>query len=514
MALLLEEISAPPFDSNPRSARRWLDRLPLGNTRQCCEMLMPTLLSLKAYPMEGRERLELLETCRPAVNGAAQSLMSLVIGKSFPLDKSALKIAKLAFRFHLEAAEAYRETIRSASYAKEFSPDEQAGVVSLALDQLCHCQLRSAQVYETLPSTVWTKAAALYLHAEENELLQKSCGFGREATDTPGKVYERLLLMRMGASGRLGQQAMHALFKKLAEADNRAEVETEATRTVFRFNLAEPETVTPAATDGKQPPGRHIKAAGRLWPKDGREWQGESGQEDGSADALANTLPRLGETVPPMEPPRTDKTTLALGFKAIAMSLRFQEARDSEARGLDYWPSLHEVEFSTLQALPGKWQTSAAALAEDGKTGKDDESIDVETTQLPGYYLLDSGNYLFRVGYLVGLDLSGQWPLIGVVRGGQRHAGRFWHSLEALAKRPRLATVRACEHPNVKYSGFLLNEQAQNGCIGLITAPVKWRSGDKLRIHWAEGDQFFQIRRLVEANRDFCQFEIEEKQTP
>jgi hypothetical protein len=131
-------------------------------------------------------------------------------------------------------------------------------------------------------------------------------------------------------------------------------------------------------------------------------------------------------------------------------------------------------------------------------------------TRFPGYFLLDSGKYLFRVGYLIGLDTQGEWMHIAVVRGGQAVNGRFWHSVERLATYPRLATVRPVDELDDRRTGFLLDGRPDNSPASLIVGPVKWHSGETIRIQWAQGDEWFRICRLLEANPDFRHFQLEE----
>ncbi len=519
--MLLQEIPALPFSLDVQSANEWLDNLPLGNIRECCQRFLPVLQALNVYPMQMRLRFDILEHCHPIVQGLARGLAPYFMDAQFPMDEKTRKIASLAARFHLEAALGYRQLVESAAFADGFTAAERALILGRALDHLLHGMLRSAQVYEAPSSSVRSSLKKLYRLAETNGMLEQIQESEGKPPASARELFVRALLFGLAAPRNLPQADMQRLFDLLANPAGReagGPVSDESgLRSVFCYDPEDVGLLVPVSPAAPPPSDLPRLSAEKFLPAL-RDAARAAGQPEGSP--LSRVSRRLGERLPCQDDARGRRVALCTGFRAIVPMLKDIEFRRSKpGRRSEAWPSLNELELAPLDSLsaPKRARFTGRTLAETVATAETSEKTrmaEVVPTELPGFYLLDSGRWMLRSGLLVGLNSDDEWIQVGVVRCGQIRDGRFWHSFELLGAKPRLVRVRSERIKDGVRDALWLDGGEPDAEASLVAEPCKWRGGDTIAVDGAAGKQLVRVIKLVEATTAFYRFTVMNAEPP
>jgi hypothetical protein len=516
----IQEIPALPFALDVQSATQWLDGLPIGNVRECCQRFFPVLQALNIYPMELRLRFDILEQCHPVVLGIVRGLVPCFMDKPFPLDGKLRKIAGLSSRFHLEAALGYRQLVETEAFAEIFTAGERILIVRRALEHLAYSILRAAQVYEAPSSSIELSLLKLYRYAEANGLLDDIAPMEREPSVSARGLFVRALLFRLAAPCRLAQTDMQRLFDGLSRAgsvESGPGSKESGARAVFRFDPEKNKNMdilVPVAPTSPDVPDRHVLSAEKFLPALSHALRASGSPEH---DSLGRVLPRIGGRLPCQDKARGRRVVLCVGLHAIVSMLKEAEFHRSNPGGSsDAWPTLKELELAPMEgaANPDMPMLASRPLAESvaaAESSQERRMAEIIPTELPGFYLLDSGRWTLRTGLLIGLNSDNAWIQVGVLRGGQMRDGRFWHGFELLGAAPRWVRVRH-EHEHGKHdvrNALLLDGGAgADESSGLIVEPVKWRGGDGIVLSDLAGKQRVHIARLVEATPLFQQFAL------
>jgi hypothetical protein len=508
----IQEIPALPFALDAQAATQWLDSLPIGNVRECCRRFYPVLQALNIYPMELRLRFEIFEQCHPVVFGISRGLVPCFMDKPFPLDGKLRKIARLSSRFHLETAMGYRQLVDAEACAEVFTAGERVLIVRRALEHLAYSVLRAAQVYEAPSSSVGPSLLKLYRYAEANGILDDIAPVEREPSVSIRRSFARALLFRLAAPCRLAQADMQRLFDRLIQTGpvESSPGSKEGVRAVFRFDPENMAIVVPVAPPSPETPDPHVLSAEKILPALRASGSSEH-------DPLSRVVPRIGGRLPCQDKERGRRVVLGVGLNAIVSMLKEVEFHRSNPGGsTDSWPTLKELGLAPLEGStdPHTPILACRSLAEavaSAEFSQERRMAEIIPTELPGFYLLDSGRWTLRAGLLIGLNSDNEWIQVGVLRGGQMHDGRFWHGFELLGAAPRWARVRH-EHEHGKHdvrNAILLDGGAGTGeSPSLIVEPVKWRNGDGVVVSDLAGKQKVHIAKLIEATPLFQQFAL------
>jgi hypothetical protein len=520
--MTLKEIPPLPFAPNLDSATEWLDELPISNIRECCRLLYPALQALKEHPLEARLRLDILEKCRPAVAGATRDLLPYFLDKPFPLDGRNLKIASLCSRFHLELAAGYRQIAEDRSFPDTFDPAERALVVGRALEHLAHSLLRAAQIYVEPSSSVLPSVYALYRLAERGGLLDAAVAADAA---TVRELFLRIVWFRLAAPNRLDQRSMQRLFDLLADHSGASGVgassAAQGMRAVFCFDPTDRNALMPMVPSlPPEPEMRFLFPEGLLSQL--RKATRATGRPE--HDPLIRVLPRLGDRLPCQDKTSGRRAALLAGLDAITGDLTRIQARRFRGGDTDPWPNANQ-----LQLAPSGEPIGSAALygsktdgfltpaliktpssSQDRRFARfaNERPIEVHVSELPGFYLIDAGAQVFRVGDLMGLNTDDEVIQVGVVRGGQIRDARFWYSFELLGNTPRLVRVQGDKAEAGMLPALLFESPGADEPGHLILKPVKWRGGEAVTVHWPDGTRAYRVARLLEMGANFCHFAV------
>jgi hypothetical protein len=510
----LQEIPALPFALDIKSATDWLDRLPVANLRECSLQLFPVMQGLNAYRMDPFLRLYILERCHPVIFNITRGLQPHILGKPFPLDAKTKKIASLTTRIHVEAAQGYQQLVEADAFAKPSTGDQRLLALRRALEHLAHGLLRAVQVYELPPGSIETTLARLYRQAQGNGLLDETRLEEQERTASARNWFTKILLFGLAAPGRLPQDGILRLFDRLVlqRASKELGPDDRLGMVVFCYEPPDTGLLVPAWPDSPplpDLPALSAKEFCRLLRADIKA----SGQT--ADEPLNRILARIGERLPCADHAGGRRVVMSAGLEATVAMLREVEARRVVKAELpDGWGGA-DFALSPLESLSGQTprppefigrrslaDTVAAAEAAEHK-----RSVEVVPTELPGFYLMDSGRRPLRAGLLIGLNSDNRSVQLGVIRAGQIRDGRFWHSLELLGD--QLRPVRAAKANNGREEireGVLVLQPG--GEIQLMVPPVKWRRDDAVSVRWGGEAGSFRLARLVEATTDFHQYAL------
>jgi hypothetical protein len=517
----LHEIPALPFALDIQSATDWLDRLPVGNIRECSLQLFPVMQGLNLYPMDPHLRLYILEHCHPVVFSIARGLQPHFVGKPFPLDGKTRKIASLAARIHLEAAQGYQQLVEveTEAFAKPPAGDERLLALWRALEHLAHSLLRSVQVYELPTSSIGASLAKLYRHAHASGLLDETRVEERERTASARSWFTHMALFGLAAAGRLAQEDIQRLFDRLVLQTASTEIdlgpEDRRGMAVFCYEPADIGLLVPAWPDSPPLPDLPAFSAKdfcRLLRADMKA----SGQPE--SDPFGRVLARIGERLPCSDQAGGRRVVMSVGLDATVPMLREVEARRlTKSQLSETWSGRNDLALSPLENLgnaelrPPRFvgRRSLTDIVATAETTEDKRSVEVVPTELPGFYLIDSGRWPLRAGLLIGLNSDDHSIQLGVIRAGQIRDGRFWHSLELLGDQVRLARAGKVSAAREDMRDAVLIYQP-GGEIHLLVAPAKWRRDDTVTLRWWGEAEKFRLAQLVEATSDFHQYALAE----
>lgn len=511
--MLLQEIPALPFALEADEVAEWLDRLRLSNIRECCQRFFPVLQALNFYPMQPRLRFDILEQCHPVVDGVARGLVAYFVDMRFPLDDKARKIASLSWRFHLEAVAGYRQLVDAPTFAEVFALEERVLILRRALEHAVQGVVRAAQVHETPSSSLGASLRRLYQYAEASGLIDETAALERESAVSARGLFERALLFKLAAPCRLAPADMQRLFDLLAAptpAPVGRGVDEGGARAVFCFNPEDTGLLVPASPLMPPVPGLRALSAEKYLPALRQALRATAQPE---LDPLIRVLPRLGDRLPCPDDAGGRRVALYAGINAIAAMLIDIEFRRDRPGRQSSWASLNELELTPLgsretSSLPRFTDRTLMEAVVADESSESLRTVEIVPTELPGFYLFDTGRLLLRAGLLVGMNSDDAWIQVGVLRGGQIRDGRFWHGFELLGAKPQLVRVRCDRVKDGVRNALLLEATEPAAGASLIAEAVRWRSGDTLTVDGNAGKRVFRVAKLLEATAMFHQFAL------
>ncbi|MGX2038841.1 hypothetical protein ACWJKU_01725 [Methylocaldum sp. MU1018] len=523
-----KENPALPFKLDIESASAWLDGLPVANIRECCRVLYPALQALNACSVEPGLRLAVLDRCRELVAGLDKGLLPYFLDKPFPLDGKTRKIASLCSRFHGELASGYRQIAEAETFAETFESSVQATIFARAFECYANSLLRAAQIYEAPPASFWAFVFRLFRAAEGRGFHYVSLDGDALEPAAVTRFFKVALLFGIAAPNRLEQRDMQRLFDFLAAHAELARIESTAVnngaRAVFCFDDSDAGSIMPVPAPAPAPnskPGLRFLFVDRLLSGLRSDIRA-GGKPD--ENPLTLVLPRLGERLP-HQPELTARRALpSLGIEAAVATVRGIELRRTTGSGFSSWSALDQLELAPMSSdmrseAPGSKSTgtfAAALVSGSGAKGErfgEMRSVRVYRSELPGFYIIDSGVQTFRIGDLLSLNTDDEIVQVGAVRGGQIHDGQFCYNVELFGSNPRVVRCLG-DHPGSHPQQALLFETALDAPVSLIVPPCKLRGGDAIEIRWPGGRKAFRIARLLEANSNFCHIALATVEEP
>lgn len=476
---------ALPFAPELGAARAWLDHLAASNIGECCAQFYAAIRASNLNSLDPALRFDILEAGQKTLSRLTHDLRLVYFGKSLPLDGKSRKLARLPMRLHFEFALGYLAIAATADSASAVPANQLPKLLSRAFDHLAHCLFLSAQVYEPPPKRFWEIVAAVARRAGRSPLSQSQTAV--ERLDT-------LLMFQLSAPMRLEQSLMARWYVALGDAQSSSPSEPNL-GFGFVYQTGDSPSLWPSATAALPADDRHwVPAEPRL-----RRVRPALRQNGAASDpAIAAALARLGERLPVLDRPATRSAHLSIGLKAIEADLKKVGLRKlTDDRSVN-WSVQHSLELLPPEHGGPTAPTRFTALASPAS-----QSVTIEVTDLPGFYLLDLGQKSCPGGQLVGLNADDQWLQIGVIRGGQIQRGGFWHSFELLGTAPERVKAQVNDANGLPIDGFVTTNAPGRSGLQLLVQRADWINGQRLILTRANRPEHWQVAQLLETTAHF-----------
>lgn len=518
-----------PFAPRIDSIDSWLSDLPVTNTRECCRVLYDGLRALNDAPLEPQLRFQALERFRPLVSLQARNLVPYFVGKPLPLGEKIHKLAKLSAQFHAELAKGY-QAIAHGGFADDFSEEARSTIIHRALRSYQLYLLHIALIYET-PSRI-ISANGLYQLAERMDIHKRPVSesdLGSDAASSVDAVFKRISAFRLVAPNRLSHEDIRQSYDVLQQYGELIHIgrnpneSNERAACSIDLSSSEPPCVQ-NRNAGDRENVRYL-FFGRLIGKLEALSQPSVPSRSRLAASLSVYLQvRLGAVPPQLPEQKMRNAVLIVGFDHLVRTLATimltaeNQASWVGASKLELLPLNDHVGLGTgpeLSKSVGSFATSVSKPVRpysevECRVPLEGESpCRVYRTEAPGYYLLDHGAGNLHAGSLVGLNTDNKLIQVGLVCSGRHESAPLYCGFELLASDVTPVRIYRDAAPQVGYKALFTNGTcAGKQGLGLITLPLRLRSGDWLKVELDGRRESYRIAKVLESSTEFCHFEI------
>ena len=231
MKLRLPEQIAPAADAtpnNPRKLKKVLSELPNSNMGELTRQTFIILRDLNRQTMPNKHRLENLEMIRVLTRDIFNNLKKYFINRTLPLPEKSQKIVNLNQSILQELIHGYEIIAYEASNKIDSSVDDKTLSIAIcrSLNYLSEMLLRSSEVYESCPKSLWFDAHQLFEFAESRKITSKVVADknSEHKKTTIENSYKQLLLFILARPTALRQRDSERVFIKLYEWSQLADI--------------------------------------------------------------------------------------------------------------------------------------------------------------------------------------------------------------------------------------------------------------------------------------------------
>ena len=231
------------FDGNPASVKGWISTLPMANIGETARLLYGALIDLNHQDIPPQQRLKTLELLHKPVHYVTENMKKHFIGQPFPLAENNLKIAHLSREMAHALATGYKVLVME-QIAGIGRKDKKLLITAIhrAIKLLSLVLLRSYQVYESYPDSVWLEMHSLYRYAEDNQLHRSRVSdetFPQRKSSSIPDAYKQILLLALACPYRLRHNEVEDIYFALEEWAHYSELQAVGDRenTLFAVNL-------------------------------------------------------------------------------------------------------------------------------------------------------------------------------------------------------------------------------------------------------------------------------------
>jgi hypothetical protein len=208
------------FDSKPASVKTWISELPMANIGETTRLLFEALTDLNKQDIPASQRFKAMEMLRKPILHVTGHMKKHYVGQSMPLAPQNLKIAHLSREISYAQAIGYKILVME-QIAGVGRKDKKLLVTAMhrAVKHLGSVLLKSYQVYETYPDSVWLEIHSLYRYAESNRLhnTKVTDDLTKNIPLTISGAYKQLLMLALACPYRMRHTEVEAVYTALAE---------------------------------------------------------------------------------------------------------------------------------------------------------------------------------------------------------------------------------------------------------------------------------------------------------
>ena len=247
MQLFVPNRTAPKsgcFDSSPVSVKGWIGRLPMANIGETSKLLYEALIDLNHQDIPAQQRFKTLELLHKPVNYVTENMKKHFIGQTLPLSATTLKIAHLSREMTHAFATGYKVLVME-QIAGVGRKDKKLLITAThrSIKLLSLVLLRTYQVYEPYPDSVWLEIHSLYRYAEDNHLHKSKVADDTAPQQDPSSItdaYKQVLLLALACPYRLRHSEAEEIYHALEEWAHYSELQAVGANdedTLFAVNL-------------------------------------------------------------------------------------------------------------------------------------------------------------------------------------------------------------------------------------------------------------------------------------
>lgn len=208
-------------DVRPKAFEKWINALPRANIGECSRLYFKQLRQLNRLEISDADRFKILEMFREPGGYISNALKKHYMGLAFPLSSKKIQIAMLNRELDREMALGYKIIVENRASGQSHSVDNKSFNLSLhrCFEYLGRVLVRSYQVYEHEPASIWSELHALYQYAEQYKL---HLGLIPATGTSIDQLYKRSVLLSLACPHRLRQTDIEKVYKHLLRWSNGA----------------------------------------------------------------------------------------------------------------------------------------------------------------------------------------------------------------------------------------------------------------------------------------------------
>jgi len=207
------------FPRSPRRVKKWLTELQGSDIGELTRQFYHGLKHSNRLCNEPRLRIELLELMRPTGWLILDNLLARYASLSLPLPDKSRRIFDLHMAILQELAFGYKIALVDAAKGGDEVPARLLLLATeRAISNLSEIMLRCAQLYQSLPKSIWSDLHQLYAGMEKLDLQGKvlrDAGPRGTAKLSVGGAYKRVLVFTLCSPNHLRRGESVLLFNKL-----------------------------------------------------------------------------------------------------------------------------------------------------------------------------------------------------------------------------------------------------------------------------------------------------------
>ncbi|MDR3430160.1 hypothetical protein [Silvimonas sp.] len=222
--------ATPPF-TDARSAKAWLQLLPLINAPVAQAELVEAIAALNASNIPPYESLKILELFREAVHLVHHTLADRYLGRAVPFGKDELAAWEAALSLWSHMALAYGRCWRAALEGQSDVLEHLALLAERSLRYQCLMVREHLMAYQVVSSELWKTIFAYYRIAEARGIAEKPAKdslLKAAGVATPQSVFIHALLLAGASPYHFTARQIQWLDERLPALAPRAPLEREA----------------------------------------------------------------------------------------------------------------------------------------------------------------------------------------------------------------------------------------------------------------------------------------------
>ncbi len=208
---------------NLEEIRRFIENLPLANSKESCNLLLARLSVLNRAPLDVQVRYRILGMVLPLIRRIVGPMRNTYIASSLPLGLKQQETANLVFQLLTEMGYGYKATVLDLvqELGKAGNPNWKvlAQPVYCTIDFLACLLVECYSLYRAEPKHIWLELNQLYLLAEQHRLLDLELK-AIDSEHEPEQVnianqYKRALMLALANPYHLMQGEANKIFFQL-----------------------------------------------------------------------------------------------------------------------------------------------------------------------------------------------------------------------------------------------------------------------------------------------------------